>query len=390
MFAGDASEALREAMQESDPDVVGFSIRNVENQIMLRSEFYLPEVKALIDQVREESHARIIVGGAALGVLATPIVNYLNPDAGVTGEAEESISSLLAAIAHGNLPQNIPGLITPGANAAARLSTARPVALDRLLKPDRRCLLLHQYRESGSVPNLITKRGCAFQCIFCETPPTEGRRIRAKSPAVVVAEVETLLNLGFDEFFFTDPVFNFPRGYAEAVAREILRRGLRVNWRATLHPGYISAEQLELLRSAGLSMVFLGSDHASVRMLENYAKEISPCDLATADRLLAGAAIPYFLGLLLGGPGETRSSVIEALDFAANTSAALVGIRIGIRIYPRTPLWGIALREGRIRATDDLLMPTYYLARGTEDWIVELVRERAAKRPDWAIAGMHT
>jgi radical SAM superfamily enzyme YgiQ (UPF0313 family) len=204
-----------------------------------------------------------------------------------------------------------------------------------------------------------------------------------------VDEVQTLLDLGFSEFFFTDPVFNCPRGYAEAVATEILQRGLRVNWRATLHPRYISAEQLELLRSAGLSMVFLGSDHASARMLENYAKEISRSDLATADRLLAGAEIPYFLGLLLGGPGETRSTVIEALDFAANTSASMVGIRIGIRVYPRTPLWGIALREGRIQRTDDLLTPTYYLAGGAEDWVLDLVRERAAEQPNWAIAGMH-
>jgi len=70
--------------------------------------------------------------------------------------------------------------------------------------------------------------------------------------------------------------------------------------------------------------------------------------------------------LLLGGPGETQETVEESLAFATSLRLDLLKVTTGIRIYPGTPLAGIAIQEGVIGAEDDLLLPRFYLSPGVK------------------------
>jgi len=388
MFEARPRQALRRALKDFEPEVAAFSIRNLENQLMVKPEYFLPEIKGWVDEVRSQSQAKVIMGGAAVSVLPEAIFRYLEPDAGIAGEAEEVIAPLLDGLEAGQIPPNLPGLMLRTGGVVRVKPNAQAPDLNRLLIPNRRCLQLETYRKNGSGPNLVSKRGCAFGCIFCDTPVSEGRNIRAKSPGRLADEVKSLLELGFEECFITDPIFNYPPGYAEAVAEEFIRHGFITKWTATLHPRFLSAEQLGLLKKAGLAVVLLGSDHASAEMLDAYNKQITPEELIAADSLLQQAEIPYFISLLFGGPGESKDTVAQALDLVASLHPRLVTIRIGIRIYPGTPLYRIALQEGRLKAGADLLKPFFYLAQGAEDWIVEFTQQRAAEHGNWRISGI--
>jgi hypothetical protein len=87
--------------------------------------------------------------------------------------------------------------------------------------------------------------------------------------------------------------------------------------------------------------------------------------------------------LLLGGPGETKKSVEESLQFADSLDLEVVKVTTGIRIYPHTALARIALADGVISEDDDLLQPTFYLAEGLEDWLPETVHSWLVARPNW-------
>ena len=87
--------------------------------------------------------------------------------------------------------------------------------------------------------------------------------------------------------------------------------------------------------------------------------------------------------LLLGGPGETKESVEESLAFADSLHMDAMKITVGIRIYPHTALAETALEEGVISANNDLLFPTFYVARGLEDWLPEIIRDCMSERPHW-------
>ena len=110
----------------------------------------------------------------------------------------------------------------------------------------------------------------------------------------------------------------------------------------------------------------------------------SPSLNATRSRLPCPLVRVTALGfLLLGGPGETRDSVIESLRFADSLPLTQLKITSGIRIYPETPLAKIAVAEGVIAPEDNLLRPRFYIARGLEEWLSELVGKWMQERPTW-------
>jgi hypothetical protein len=89
--------------------------------------------------------------------------------------------------------------------------------------------------------------------------------------------------------------------------------------------------------------------------------------------------------LLFGGPGETKDTVNESLEFADALDLEAMKITIGIRIYPNTALHQTAIKEGLISADDDLLVPRFYTAAGVDIWLRGTVKDWTATRPHWEI-----
>lgn len=89
--------------------------------------------------------------------------------------------------------------------------------------------------------------------------------------------------------------------------------------------------------------------------------------------------------LLLGGPDETRESVLESLRFVDSLKLEAVKLTVGIRVYPYTRLAEQARREGLVEGGDDLLQPRFYLRPGLEQWLRQTVAEWCADRPHWRV-----
>ena len=87
--------------------------------------------------------------------------------------------------------------------------------------------------------------------------------------------------------------------------------------------------------------------------------------------------------LLLGGPGETKSTVEESLTFADSLELQTVRVAMGIRIYPNTSLAHSAVKEGVVTPDNDLLYPRYYMVKGIEGWLRDTVKRVMAERPNW-------
>jgi hypothetical protein len=91
----------------------------------------------------------------------------------------------------------------------------------------------------------------------------------------------------------------------------------------------------------------------------------------------------YFL---LGGPGESAATVMESLEHIEQLPRTVLFFFIGIRIYPQTALYDIALEEGKIGPDTDLLHPVFYQADAIDrDTIEVLVTTRAGGRKNWVV-----
>ncbi len=54
----------------------------------------------------------------------------------------------------------------------------------------------------------------------------------------------------------------------------------------------------------------------------------------------------------------------------------------GIRIFPHTPLYDLAVEEGQIRPDQDLLSPVFYRSKGIDNGSDHRQGQKAGARPD--------
>jgi radical SAM superfamily enzyme YgiQ (UPF0313 family) len=103
-------EFLQREIDGWAPEVIGISLRNIDNCNMLYPISYLPEVEQLIRVIRELSNATVVVGGSGVSVMPEKVFSCLPVDYVITSDGEESFVSLLKALQQGESPRDIPGL----------------------------------------------------------------------------------------------------------------------------------------------------------------------------------------------------------------------------------------------------------------------------------------
>lgn len=91
----------------------------------------------------------------------------------------------------------------------------------------------------------------------------------------------------------------------------------------------------------------------------------------------------YFL---LGGPGENPETLNETLSNVDKLKKSVLFFFCGMRIYPHTKLYEMAVKEGQISKTQSLLEPVFYHTPFIEtDEIIRRVKDEAKDRPNWVI-----
>ncbi|MDR3677857.1 MAG: cobalamin-dependent protein, partial [Acidobacteriota bacterium] len=217
MFEEDMPSAIRNCLQAFHPEVVGISVRNIDDQNMADPKFLLPPVREVVKTCRSLSDAPIVVGGAGYSIFPVSALRYLGADMGICGEGEAAFSALLERVAMREPVSGLPGLYLPGQRPADRVFASNLDALP-LPEPD---LWIPSVRGKSEfwVP-VQSRRGCPLDCTFCSTGAIEGRTLRAHSPEAIAAWLEQLVSSGFTNFNFVDNTFNLPPDYAKELCRK--------------------------------------------------------------------------------------------------------------------------------------------------------------------------
>ena len=364
--------AIQDAISALNPDVIGVSVRNIDDQTMSNPRFLLEPLKEVIDLCRG-SHALIALGGAGFSIFPEPTLTYLGADMGVQGEGEAAFPALLSWLDKGRH-----GPAPAGVYLAKERQAPRPMKisseLDSLPLPEP-----NEWLNSGMSPEwripVQTRRGCSQDCAFCSTSTIEGSQLRWRSVAAVVNWLSTYRTHGFREFHSVDNTFNIPLAYAKELCRRIIDARLDIDWWSQIYPksALVDPELANLMAQAGCTQVNLGFESGSEPVLRLLNKKFTPAEVAEISALFAAAGVRRNGFLMLGAPGETRETVERSLAFAESLHLDLLKITVGIRIYPHTPLAARAVAEGLINGSDNLLLPKFYLAPAVRDWLPERI-----------------
>ena len=388
-FAEDRRGLVTDSIRDFAPDVVGVSLRNLDNSAYPENSSYIDDYHSLVSWVRESSAAPLVLGGAGFTVMPTTILEELGADYGVVGEGELAFPWLLGEIEHGREVVENAAYSCERVNGGILVSAkARIKSLDVAATPDRDLFDARRYYDRGGCLNVQTKRGCCFDCIFCSYPLIEGTKVRVRSADQVVDEIESLrADFGVRHVFFVDNIFNFPLPHAKRICEEIARRGLDVEWSGYMNPTFVDEELVRLMAASGCKGVEFGTDSGSATMIANLHKEFDGEDLHRASRLCHEYGIKFAHSLIFGGPGETAQTVDETLALMDQLKPTAVIAFIGIRILPGTGMVDVALRDGQIDADDNLLHPKFYVSQSLRDDLIDTIEHHAAGHSNWIVPG---
>ncbi|MFH1437390.1 MAG: radical SAM protein [Pseudomonadota bacterium] len=383
-FAGGGG--LPAVLEEFKPDYVGVGIRNIDDFVTRQGGSFIESIHdEFIRPLKDACSVPLILGGAGFSLFPARLMELFKADYGIVGEADTVFPALLRALDAGE-DTAIPGVVArtdEGVISAERVSPAEGRLNIRFSNIDRK-VDYGPYRGRGSYP-VQTKRGCVHRCIYCTYPFVEGNRYRVRPPSDVVDEIEEASRrLGAVTFEFVDSTFNDPPGHAEEICREIARRKLDVRLRTMgVNPANVTAPLLDLMKQAGFAQIDCTPDCASPGMIARMRKNFSRETLEKAAGHIRDQGMPTMWFFIFGGPGETRETFLESLDFIDRfiVPEDMVHMTEGLRVYPGTGLFDTALAQGIVQESDNLIEPFYYVSPGLgAGTLARLVRRAAADR----------
>jgi radical SAM superfamily enzyme YgiQ (UPF0313 family) len=151
--------------------------------------------------------------------------------------------------------------------------------------------------------------------------------------------------------------------YNIELAERIIASGIKIHWGAYFFPKGMDEKLLSLLKKSGLVHIEFGTESISDRTLKCYGKHFTVDDILSQSEICTKLDIDYAHFLILAGYGETDETVDETYENSKRIPRTVFFPFVGMRIYPGTPLYDIAINEGIITIEDDLITPKYYISK---------------------------
>lgn len=270
----------------------------------------------------------------------------------VMGEGEITLLDLVETLDEGGDLKNVQGIAYEGG-----VTPPRPLIndLDELPFPARHLLPMEHYKILNMklhTATMIYGRGCPMQCSFCASAALHGNRLRMRSPGNVVDEMEHLVddhNAGM--IAFMDDTFTLKPSRVEAICEEIKERDMDVYWGCTARVDTLSGPLLHKMSDSGCITMFLGVESADQQQLDRVNKQITIDKIRSAFKLARENDIRTIASVVLGMPGDTRSSIERTIKFAREINPSYAVFSLATP-YPGTKFYQEAVQDNIIRVKD--------------------------------------
>ncbi|MGB7441732.1 MAG: B12-binding domain-containing radical SAM protein [Coleofasciculaceae cyanobacterium] len=197
-------------------------------------------------------------------------------------------------------------------------------------------------------------RGCPFQCEFCDIIVLYGRKPRTKTPAQLIAELQTLYDLGWRRaVFMVDDNFIGNKRNVKLLLREL------GPWMAERqYPFHFATEAsidlaedqelLDLMLAANFTSVFIGietPDTDSLALTHKFQNTRN--SLVDSVQKINKMGLRVMAGFIIGFDDEKPGAGQRIIDFVEATAIpqAMFGM---LAALPNTALWHRLKKEGRL------------------------------------------
>ena len=197
-------------------------------------------------------------------------------------------------------------------------------------------------------------RGCPFNCDFCNITALLGHRVRIKTAAQIIGELDALYQLGWrGQIFFVDDNFIGNRKYLQIELLPALiewqkdKKHIRFNTESSVN--LADHEPLmEMMVAAGFDSVFIGIETpAEAGLVECNKVQNNNRDLVESVKRIQRAGLQVQGGFIVGFDSDTPSIFQRQIDFIQKSGivTAMVGL---LNAPPGTRLYNRLKQEGRL------------------------------------------
>ncbi len=358
---------IQSSVLKVKPDVIGLSIRNIDNNEMKDTMFFLEDFRSIISTIRNLTGVPIILGGAAVGVMPEEILRFGDLSCGVTGDGQTVFPLLLECIERNDTFTDIPG-IAYIKNGIFKRNPAQVWAnVHGMVAADyTRWLNISNYRSQMATAPVQTKVGCPFRCIYCTYGKIEGNECVLYEPGLVADTAIRLVAAGLRDIEIVDSVFNEPYDHAMRVSEALASIGRWARFQSlALNPRSFDDALVSMMERAGFVSIGITVESAADAVLEGLRKGYTSREVYHAAEIVQKHHLSCAWIFMFGGPGETQETVRETMRFAeyAIRPQDVAFFNIGIRIYPGTELEAVARHQGTLTlSSNDMLTPVFYVS----------------------------
>lgn len=202
-------------------------------------------------------------------------------------------------------------------------------------------------------------RGCPFQCEFCDIIVLYGRKPRTKTPAQLLAELDSLYDLGWRRgVFMVDDNFIGNKRNVKLFLQELKiwqaehQYPYRFNTEASID---LAADQelMDLMVECNFDAVFLGietPDEDSLQLTKKFQN--TRTSLVDSVETIIKTGLRPMAGFIIGFDGEKKGAGDRIVRFAELTAIPTTTFAM-LQALPNTALWHRLQKEGRLRENKD-------------------------------------
>jgi radical SAM superfamily enzyme YgiQ (UPF0313 family) len=343
---------IREEIRDFKADVIG-ATSTTENRFQ--------SFKLIKEAKSANSEAVTILGGPHASMASEDCLESIPElDIVVKGEGEMTMLELCRVLEKDKKVEalsSVAGLVLRQDGKIQNTALRAPIHdLDSLPYPAFRLVPFEKYNFVFEVPgkgrlpaiNMMTSRGCPFNCNFCATPINWGRAVRMRSPQNVVDEIEFLIDKhDVQVIFFFDDTFNASPKRAEEICDLIIERKLGIHWKCDVRMDILDKPLLAKMKDAGLFHLSFGLEAGSERVRnEIVKKKVDIKDFHHVVEWCRELEIIPNAFFIFSHPTETWEEAQETVKIIETYKDSIEASIAILHIYPGTPLEQRAREQG--------------------------------------------